>query len=135
ATTRDGIEINPLYTRADEIAERPAPGRFPYVRGGDRSGLPENGWHVSARVEAQGEASEVNTEILDLLEQGVSALWLTVDPADLATVLKDVYLDLAPVTFSSGAALTEVAEAYLALLDERRAAGDGVTDRTAVVAD
>ena len=135
ATTRDGIEINPLYTRADEIAERPAPGQFPYVRGGDRSGLPENGWHVSARVEAGGDASQVNIRVLDLLEQGASALWLTTEAADLATVLKDVYLDLAPVAFESGTDLVEVAEAYLELLDERRAAGDGVTDRSAVVAD
>ena len=135
ATTRDGIEINPLYTRADEIAERPAPGQFPYVRGGDRSGLPENGWHVSARVEATGDASQVNTRVLDLLEQGASALWLKAEAADLATVLKDVYLDLAPVAFESGTDLVEVAETYLELLDERRAAGDGVTDRSAVVAD
>ncbi|KAA0920094.1 methylmalonyl-CoA mutase [Dietzia sp. ANT_WB102] len=135
ATTRDGIDINPLYTREDEIAERPAPGQFPFVRGGDRSGLPESGWHVSSRVEVAGEVSEANTEILDLLNQGVSALWLTAGATDLAAVLKDVYLDLAPVTFDSGADLTEVAEAFLALLDERRSAGDGVTNRAAVIAD
>ena len=135
ATTRDGVEINPLYTRVDEIPERPAPGVFPFVRGADRTGLPENGWHVSARVEATDEASDVNTAVLDLLEQGASALWLTADAADLAAVLKDVYLDLAPVTLDAGADLVRVAEAFLALIDERRAAGDGVTDRSAVVAD
>lgn len=135
ATTRDGIEINPLYTRADEIAERPAPGRFPYVRGGDRSGLPDNGWHVSARVVATGDASQVNTRVLDLLEQGTTALWLTAEASELAAVLKDVYLDLAPVTFESGTDLVEVAEAYLELLDQRRTAGDGVTDRATVIAD
>ena len=135
ATTRDGIEINPLYTREDEIAERPEPGRFPFVRGGARTGLPEDGWHVSARVEVGGNAAEVNTAVLDQLEQGVSALWLTAAAAELPAVLKDVYLDLAPVTFDSGAATAEVAEAYLDLLDQRRTAGDGVTDRAAVVAD
>ena len=135
ATTRDGIEVNPLYTRADELAERTAPGEFPYVRGGNRTGLPDNGWHVSARVEATGDVSQVNTAILDQLEQGVSALWLTAEASDLAGVLKDVYLDLAPVTFESGTDLVEVAEAFLELLDQRRAAGDGVTDRAAVVAD
>ncbi|MFB9261171.1 methylmalonyl-CoA mutase family protein [Dietzia aerolata] len=135
ATTRDGIEVNPLYTRADELAERTAPGEFPYVRGGNRTGLPDNGWHVSARVEATGDVSQVNTAILDQLEQGVSALWLTAEASDLAGVLKDVYLDLAPVTFESGKDLVEVAEAFLGLLDQRLAAGDGVTDRAAVVAD
>lgn len=135
ATTRDGIEINPLYTRVDESSERPAPGQFPFVRGGNRSGLPENGWHVSARLDVSGDATDVNTQVLDLLEQGASALWLSTDAADLAAVLKDVYLDLAPVTFDSGTATAEVAEAYLELLDQRRTAGDGVTDRTNVIAD
>ncbi|MFN7242646.1 MAG: methylmalonyl-CoA mutase family protein [Dietzia cercidiphylli] len=135
ATTRDGIEVNPLYTRADETPERPAPGSFPFVRGGDRSGLPENGWHVSARVEAKGDPSEVNTSVLDLLGQGASALWLRVPAADVAAVLKDVYLDLAPVTFDAGSDLVEVTDAFLELLDQRRSAGDGVTDRSSVIAD
>ncbi|MDX2355427.1 methylmalonyl-CoA mutase family protein [Dietzia sp. PP-33] len=134
-TTRDGIEVNPLYTRADETPERPAPGAFPFVRGGDRSGLPDNGWHVSARVEAEGDPSEVNTAVLDLLGQGASALWLQVGAPDVAAVLKDVYLDLAPVTFDAGADLVEVTDAFLELLDRRRADGDGVTDRAAVIAD
>ena len=134
-TTRDGVEINPLYTREDEVAERPAPGQFPYVRGGDRSGLPDNGWHVTARVQGSGSASEVNEQILDLLGEGVSALWLAVEAGDLATVLKDVYLDLAPVTFDAGTDLVEVTEAFLELLDARRSAGDGVADRAAVIAD
>ena len=77
ATTRDGIEINPLYTRADEIAERPAPGRYPYVRGGDRTGLPDNGWHVSAR-EATGDVSQVNTRA-STARAGELALWLTAE--------------------------------------------------------
>ncbi|WP_291083639.1 methylmalonyl-CoA mutase family protein [Dietzia sp. UBA5065] len=135
ATTRDGIEINPLYTRADEIAERPAPGAFPFVRGGDRSGLPENGWHVSARVEVDGDVARTNEAVLDLLGQGASALWLRVPAADVAAVLKDVYLDLAPVTFDAGPDLVAVSEEFLRLLDERRSAGDGVTDRSAVIAD
>ena len=134
-TTRDGIEINPLYTRADEIAERPAPGAFPFVRGGDRSGLPDNGWHVSARVEAAGDLTQVNEAVLDLLGQGASALWLSVGAADVAAVLKDVYLDLAPVTFDAGSDLAAVAEAFLALLDQRRSAGDGVEKRSAIIAD
>ncbi|AVZ39430.1 methylmalonyl-CoA mutase [Dietzia sp. JS16-p6b] len=135
ATTRDGIEVNPLYTRADETPERSAPGSFPFVRGGDRSGLPDNGWHVCVRVDAQGDPSDVNTAVLDLLGQGASALWLRVPASQVGAVLKDVYLDLAPVTFDAGADLVEVGEAFLELLDQRRAAGDGVTDRSAIIAD
>ena len=32
-TTYDGVDVRPLYTRADELAESPAPGQFPFVRG------------------------------------------------------------------------------------------------------
>lgn len=135
ATTRDGIEVNPLYTRADETPERSAPGHFPFVRGGDRSGLPGNGWHVSERVDVTGDVKDVNTEVLDLLEQGASALWLKVSADDLAAVLEGVYPDLAPVTLDAGADVVEVTEAYLQLLDRRRADGDGVTDRAMITAD
>ena len=136
ATTRDGIEINPLYTRRDETAERSAPGVFPFVRGGSRAGLPDNGWHVCARVDARdGDPAETNREILDLLGDGVSSLWLTTGPDGLDRVLADVYLDLAPVVFDSGAEAAGVAHAYLALVDARREAGDGVADRAAVTAD
>ncbi|PAY24897.1 methylmalonyl-CoA mutase [Dietzia natronolimnaea] len=135
ATTRDGIEVNPLYTRADETSERSAPGSFPFVRGGDRSGLPDNGWHVCVRVDAHGDPSDVNTAVLDLLGQGASALWLRVPASQVGAVLKDVYLDLAPVTFDAGADLVEVTDAFLGLLDQRRTQGDGVTDRSAIIAD
>ncbi|WP_017836772.1 methylmalonyl-CoA mutase family protein [Dietzia sp. UCD-THP] len=135
ATTRDGIEVNPLYTRADETSERSAPGSFPFVRGGDRSGLPDNGWHVCVRVDAHGDPSDVNTAVLDLLGQGASALWLRVPASQVGAVLKDVYLDLAPVTFDAGADLVEVTDAFLELLDQRRTQGDGVTDRSAIIAD
>ena len=32
-TTYDGVEVRPLYTRADDLAEVPAPGQFPFTRG------------------------------------------------------------------------------------------------------
>jgi len=134
ATTLDGVEVNPLYTRADELAERPAPGEFPFVRGGVRAGLPEGGWHVCARVDGSGDPKDVNTRVLDLLGEGVSALWLDTPAAELRAVLEGVYLDLAPVTLDAGADTVAAAEAYLALLDERRADGDGATDRSAITA-
>lgn len=135
ATTRDGIEVNPLYTRADETPERSAPGNFPFVRGGDRTALPENGWHVNVRVDVTGDVKDVNTMVLDMLEQGSTSLWLDVSAEDVAEVLENVYPDLAPVTFDAGADVVEVTEAYLQLLDRRRAEGDGVSDRTLITAD
>lgn len=135
ATTRDGIDVNPLYTRADEVAERTAPGRFPFVRGGDRSTLPENGWHVTVRVDASGDPRDVNTSVLDLLGQGSTSLWLTTSADDVPRVLDGVYLDLAPVTFDVGDDIVEVTEAYLGLVDARREAGDGVDDRSTIIAD
>src|SRR5699024_5719951 len=50
-------------------------------------------------------------------------------------VLDGVYLDLAPVTFDVGDDIVEVTEAYLGLVDARREAGDGVDDRSTIIAD
>lgn len=42
-TTYEGIDVNPLYTRADELAEVSAPGVFPFTRGD----VTPSGWGVT----------------------------------------------------------------------------------------
>src|SRR5699024_4884595 len=67
--------------------------------------------------------------------QGSTSLWLTTSADDVPRVLDGVYLDLAPVTFDVGDDIVEVTEAYLGLVDARREAGDGVDDRSTIIAD
>ena len=46
-TTYDGIPINPLYNRADELEEAALPGVFPYRRGAAGVGQENQGWGVA----------------------------------------------------------------------------------------
>lgn len=137
-TTYDGVTVTPLYTRRVESAEAPLPGVFPFVRGRDAHRDVNRGWLVSAAFGAgEGDPKKVNEAILDGLENGVSAVWLGVGgdglSADaLGEALDGVLLDLAPLTLDAGADVAAAAARLYALIDERAAAGDGVTDRSAI---
>ncbi|MEU8404405.1 methylmalonyl-CoA mutase subunit beta [Nonomuraea sp. NPDC048892] len=117
-TTYDGITVAPLHDADDLPGDPGAPGATPYVRGSATAA----GWDVRQRhAVADPEA------VLADLENGVTSLWLVVGPGaipvgELATVLKDVYLDLAPVVLEAGDLATEAAEALFEL-----AAARGVT--------
>lgn len=122
-TTNDGVDISPLYTRADEngapIDE--LPGEFPFTRGAaidtDRAG-----WGVTETFGSYDDAvSEVNRQILHALNSGTTTLRLDLTgqlgPADLKAALEGVYLNMAPVVLSAGARTTEATEALYALAD------------------
>ncbi|EME17660.1 methylmalonyl-CoA mutase small subunit [Rhodococcus triatomae] len=136
--TYDGVTVTPLYTRRDETAEAPLPGVFPFVRGRDAHRDVNRGWLVSAAFGAdESDAKKINEAVLDGLDNGVSAIWLSVggnglsaDALDVA--LGGVLLDLAPLTLDAGADTAAAADSLYALLDARAAAGDGVTDRAAI---
>ncbi|MFC9516921.1 methylmalonyl-CoA mutase small subunit [Nocardiaceae bacterium NPDC056970] len=137
-TTYDGVTVSPLYTGRDELPEAPLPGQFPYVRGADASRDVNSGWLVSARFgqDAQ-DAAAVNRTVLDGLENGVSALTLSLGGknlpvAELEAALEGVLLDLAPLTLDAGTDVAAAAQQLYTLLDARAAAGDGVTDRAQV---
>ncbi|WP_157245164.1 methylmalonyl-CoA mutase subunit beta [Nonomuraea typhae] len=98
--TYDGLTLQPLYDAADLPA-------------GPRPPLGARGWDVRQRhAVADPEA------VLADLENGVTSLWLVVGddgiPAgELPRVLKDVYLDLAPVVLEAGESVSAAAEVLL----------------------
>ncbi|MGO4633901.1 methylmalonyl-CoA mutase family protein [Streptomyces sp. 2RAF24] len=130
----DGLRVRPLYTAdghaagsADGAADAPAdgaadpsapdaglPGFAPFVRAGRAEGNTVDGWDVrQLHTVADPEA------VLTDLENGVTSLWLAVGPdaipaGELDRVLKDVYVDLAPVVLDAGA---ETPTAAAELLD------------------
>ncbi len=133
--TYDGVPIAPLYGPRDELPESALPGSYPFVRGASATPDVSRGWFVTARFgdpsTGATDAAAVNRAILDGLNNGVGALWVAVGgdapaPAELATVLDGVLLDLAPITLDA-ADTTAAAEALLAVVD----AAD-VTDRSAI---
>lgn len=122
-TTPDGIEVNPLYTSLDEIPEHPAPGQFPFVRGGKREGLPDGAWHVTEHFAAGGDPKAENEQLLDSLGHGTSALSIDVSAADLPSMLDGVLLELAPIIVDAGGSTPETATALFSLIDEAGTAG------------
>ncbi|MEV8634572.1 methylmalonyl-CoA mutase subunit beta [Streptosporangium sp. NPDC051023] len=111
STTYDGVTIAPLYDESDLPDDPGLPGAAPYIRGS----RPEGGWDVRQRHEvADPEA------VLADLENGVTSLWLALEPEDLPRVLDDrVYLELISVTLDAGERTREAAETLLALAGRR----------------
>ncbi len=148
STTYDGITVSPLYTAFDERPEGPLPGQFPYLRGRDPHRDVNAGWKVCTRhgSDVRDGVPALNSQILDSLANGTSALWLTVgsrglDPSDLPEALRGVLLELAPLTIDARRDVRAAATALFDVLDaaeiDDRAAVDvrlGVDTLTAAVA-
>jgi methylmalonyl-CoA mutase len=142
--TYDGIDIQPLYTKADWSAENnPSgfPGAAPFIRGNSASGRSIDGWDIRAIH-----------EILDDLERGVTSLTLQLDEAalagldsddaaatdlagrngimvssleDLDDLLDGVLLDLASVSLEAGAQAIPAAALLAALWESREVSSEG----------
>lgn len=129
--TYDGIPIEPLYSERDWPSRRDEaglPGAWPYVRGARPEGKVPMGWDIR-QLHRHPSPDETNRRILTDLERGVNSILLRFDNAsragldpqdpaaeqwsapdgviiasadDMATVLKGVYLDIAPVSLDAG---------------------------------
>lgn len=129
--TYDGIDIQPLYTKADWAAEgNPSgfPGAAPFTRGTNAAGRSADGWDIR-QIHAQADLSKANDQILEDLERGVTSIVLKFDDAacagldgndpaakdmagrngmmiysveDLENALEGVLLDLAGVSLEAG---------------------------------
>ncbi|NYF97610.1 methylmalonyl-CoA mutase subunit beta [Janibacter cremeus] len=97
-----GLGVDPIYWSRERSLG--LPGAMPFTRGlGPRD--PDLPWHV-CQLHDDPDAATSRKAVLDDLERGVSAVWLHVGddgiaPGDVAEVLGDVMVDLAPVTVSS----------------------------------
>ena len=114
-TTYDGIPINPLYNRADELDEAALPGVFPYRRGAAGVGQENQGWGVAESFDEKS----TNQQILDSLYNGTTNLVIQ-GSADIATLLNGVYLSLCPVRLFAGVRTVEQAKALFAIADRQQ---------------
>ena len=114
-TTYDGIPINPLYNRADELDEAALPGVFPYRRGAAGVGQENQGWGVAESFDEKS----TNQQILDSLYNGTTNLVIQ-GGADIATLLNGVYLSLCPVRLFAGVRTVEQAKALFAVADRQQ---------------
>jgi methylmalonyl-CoA mutase len=100
----DGFEIAPLYTELPAL-DTGVPGAPPFVRGSRPAG--GLGWDVRQR-HLDPDPAAANRAVLADLENGVSSLWLVLQPNGLAVqslprVLDGVYLDLVSIVLDAGA--------------------------------
>ncbi|WP_448850765.1 methylmalonyl-CoA mutase family protein [Corynebacterium sp. 335C] len=121
-TTYDGVDVNPLYTRADDLPEAPVPGAFPFVRGAAPKPADTAGWDVRETFGSfGGTAKEVNETLLSAMANGTTSvrLDLTGDLGadDVAQLLDGVYPDMAPIAVEAGADGVAAAEAVFAFVD------------------
>lgn len=99
-----GLDIDPIYW-PEQGSALGLPGAMPFTRGrGPRN--PDLPWDVR-QLHDDPDAATTRAAVLDDLERGVSSVWLHVGadgiaPGDVAEVLTDVMVDLAPVVVSSG---------------------------------
>lgn len=137
--TADGLRIEPLYTRADALAESATslPGGAPFTRGAHVKG-DDLGWQIHQRV-TETDPAAANKVILEELEGGANGVVLQIagpgqagvniaSVQDAATVLAGVYAEYAPVQLAPGLQGPRVAR-YLA---EALAARGREPDGTAV---
>ncbi|AZA11442.1 methylmalonyl-CoA mutase family protein [Corynebacterium gerontici] len=110
-TTYDGIDVNPLYNRGQELNEQSLPGSFPFTRGGANAGVEEGvGWGVT---EAFG-ANASNEELLAALNNGTTNI-VAYGDCDLQELLKEVLFQHAPVRLNAGIHTREQAASLLEL--------------------
>lgn len=121
----DGLAIQPLYTRADELAQavRALPGVAPYVRG-TRTHEVTAGWEI-AQVYADETAESANTAILDDLVAGVTAITLQIaapgsfgipyEHEHMSRALEGVLLDVCSVGLVAGEYTPDAAGTLMAL--------------------
>ncbi len=120
------ITLDPLYLRPTDDPALGVPGRMPFTRGRAvrEATLP---WDVRA-LHDDPDAALSRAAVLDDLEHGVTSVWVHlgedgVDPTDLADVLADVHLDLAPVVVSSATDQPGGARALIDVVGDREVAG------------
>jgi len=139
--TYDGFAIRPLYTAADAgPVDTGLPGHAPFVRGRRAEGANVAGWDVRA-LHTHPDAKATAEAIVADLEGGATSIWLRLAPPSaesgtglsaeaLPDVLRDVYLDLAPVVLDTGGdavTTTAAADVLLALAGARGVAPSALT--------
>ncbi len=118
--TRDGLTVEPLYTRDDERPVDAVPG--PAGRRASGVAGSVEGWDVRQRHRLT-DVADTNEAILTDLQRGVTSIELDtagIDTADvLDRVLADVYLDLAPVGLTAPGSGVDDARRFLDVAGRR----------------
>jgi methylmalonyl-CoA mutase len=134
--THEGIEVQPLYTRADWPSEEDAggfPGAPPYRRGAEAVGRMGERWDLRPRHD-NPDLNAAATELAHDTSRGAGSLWLVIDDgaeggpaglpvkdaASLGALLADVPLDRVRISLDAGGRAPAASAALFAVARERR---------------
>lgn len=128
--TADGIEIEPLYTRAGAVQDE-QPGATPFTRG-SAVRLAASGWRIAqmraettveawSALAAEDAAGGADTLVLRLAGPGQCGL--PADAASIAAAIGDLPLDKVGIALEPGAQAFDAAAMLSAALDKRAASG------------
>lgn len=122
-----GLTVDPLYVRPQDARPLGVPGAMPFTRGRTMR-EPDQPWDVR-QLHDDPDAAVSRAAVLDDLEHGATSVWVHVGTdglaaGDLAEVLADVSLGLAPVVVSSVDAQEAAADALRAVLETGGGSGN-----------
>lgn len=132
-TTLDGLNLKPLYTRADALTQasitQSLPGAAPFVRGRTAPEPAKVGaWDIRQRYVA-GDAKVTNARILDDLAGGVSSITLQMAAPGqsglearataIEAALADVHLEMLDVTVEAGEDYIGAAQSLMGVWSSR----------------
>jgi methylmalonyl-CoA mutase len=125
-----GLDVRPLYVRADETADGPGlPGFAPFTRGDSALGASEAGWDVRQET-THADPAAAGRAVLDELNGGATSIALTIKAnrsegvdlaglADLEVALEHARVDATPIMLAAGSWALPVAAGLLALVARR----------------
>lgn len=121
--TADGLKINPLYTRADELAAalEALPGHAPFTRG---TKAVSGAWDIRT-LHIESDPKAANAAIMEDLEGGVTSIALQIGTGlaptkeAIGAALDGVLLDVCPIELVAGEHFFDAAVAMNAVWDAR----------------
>jgi len=122
--TEDGLRVEPIYVRGDALpaSDGEMPGVAPFTRG-TRAKVAGLGWEIRQAI-GVADPSEANTQIMAELHSGTNGIVLEVEAPgqtgcriasaqEMATALRGVDMELAPVELRAGKSAQDTARLFL----------------------
>lgn len=122
-TTYDGIDVRPLYTRADDLEEQAEPGVFPFVRGHEVKDANLSGWGVTETFGGLGatNAKDTNKALLEALLNGTTNVVVdttgVLTATDIPQLFDQVLIEYVPVRLKAGDKAVEAADSLFSVID------------------
>ncbi|MFZ6052374.1 methylmalonyl-CoA mutase subunit beta [Halocola ammonii] len=114
----NGFSLEPYFSAEEVDLSQGVPGEFPYERGGDTN---NRHWQICQEI-FDNNPKKANEKAHQALMGGATALWFRAPvqkAEDVAALLKDVVLDVAPIYLEGGTSPIEIVKEISSLCDNQ----------------